>query len=437
MSDIKNMVCGEESNMSKKCVKPHIRFAGFDEEWERRKLGEVAEIVGGGTPSTSIKDYWDGDIDWYTPAEIAEQIYITSSQRKITEEGYNHSSAKMLPVGTVLFTSRAGIGKTVILSRKGCTNQGFQSIVPHKDKLDSYFIFSRGEELKKYGETIGAGSTFIEVSGKQMANMELMLPKIITEQQVIGAYFEKLNKLITLHQRKYDKLVNIKKSMLEKMFPKNGSNVPEVRFKGFSGDWEWQKFNEVFDCTIPNNTLPRSELNYESGLVKNIHYGDILIKYGAIVDVQNDEIPFVTGKNSDDFKGALLQDGDIIIADTAEDDTTGKACEINNLQGLDVVSGLHTMVCRPRNKMALGYIGYYINSDAYRFQIFPLMQGIKVLSLSKTNIQKTMVSYPTNMAEQQQIANYFRNLDKIIALHQRKVEKLQNIKKACLEKMFI
>lgn len=168
--------------------------------WEQRKLGELADIVGGGTPSTGVSDFWDGDIDWYVPAEIAEQIYLTSSQRKITEEGYNHSSAKMLPVGTVLFTSRAGIGKTAILTRKGCTNQGFQSIVPHKGELDSYFIFSRTEELKQYGETVGAGSTFVEVSGKQMANMELMMPKTMAEQKIIGQYFANLDHLITLHQ---------------------------------------------------------------------------------------------------------------------------------------------------------------------------------------------------------------------------------------------
>ena len=197
---------------------PKIRFKGFTDPWEQRKLGELANIVGGGTPSTGVSDYWDGDIDWYAPAEIAEQIYLTSSQRKITEEGYNHSSAKMLPVGTVLFTSRAGIGKTAILTQKGCTNQGFQSIVPHKIELDSYFIFSRTEELKQYGETVGAGSTFVEVSGKQMANMELMMPKTMAEQKTIGQYFASLDNLITLHQRELEKLQNIKKSMLEKMF---------------------------------------------------------------------------------------------------------------------------------------------------------------------------------------------------------------------------
>lgn len=178
-------------------------FSDFTNTWEQRKLGDVADLVGGGTPSTQNPEYWDGDIDWYAPAEIADQIYVKTSQRKITEQGYDNSSAKLLPPGTVLFTSRAGIGKTAILARKGCTNQGFQSIVPHKNELDTYFIFSRTEELKRYGELVGAGSTFVEVSGKQMAAMDLMLPSTIREQQMIGVFFKHLDNLITLHQCEY------------------------------------------------------------------------------------------------------------------------------------------------------------------------------------------------------------------------------------------
>ena len=242
----------------------------------------------------------------------------------------------------------------------------------------------------------------------------------IQEQRKIGKQLDILDNLITLHQREFVFLCKEK--------------IEIIRY--IKNTWEQRKFDEVFDCTIPNNTLSRAELNYESGSVRNIHYGDILIKYGSVVDVQNDEIPFATGKSSDDFKGALLRDGDIIIADTAEDETTGKACEIGNSQGLDVVSGLHTMVCRPRNKMALGYLGYYLNSDAYHHQLLPLMQGIKVLSLSRTNVQKTMVCYPKSKAEQQLIADCFRNLDNLITLHQRKYDKLTNVKKSMLGKMF-
>ncbi len=121
----------------------------------------------------------------------------------------------MLPIGTVLFTSRAGIGKTAILRKEGCTNQGFQSIVPHINELDSYFIFSRTEELKRYGETTGAGSTFVEVSGKQMANMDLMMPKTMQEQTKIGSYFHNLDNLITLHQRKLDETKKEKKALMQ------------------------------------------------------------------------------------------------------------------------------------------------------------------------------------------------------------------------------
>ena len=213
-------------------------------------------------------------------------------------------------------------------------------------------------------------------------------------------------------------------------------NNPQIRFEGFTDAWEQRKLDEVFDCTVPNNTLSRAELSYDEGTVLNVHYGDVLIKYGSVLDVQKDDIPRIPHRCREDFNGALLQDGDVIIADTAEDETTGKACEISNSQGSAIVSGLHTMVCRPRHRMALGYLGYYLNSNAYHHQLLPLMQGIKVLSLSRSNIQKTSVSYPIEVKEQKFIANYFSQLDRLITLHQRKHDKLQILKKAMLEKMF-
>lgn len=196
---------------------PEIRFKGFTDAWEQRKLGEVSQIVGGGTPSTGIPEYWDGDIDWYSPVEIGEEIFVSCSQRKITQLGLEKSSAKILPVGTVLFTSRAGIGNTAILEKEGCTNQGFQSIVPKDNELDSYFIFSCSHLLKKYGETKGAGSTFVEISGKQMSLMPLNIPEI-KEQKSVGNFFRKLDSIITLHQRKLDELKNMKKTLLQQMF---------------------------------------------------------------------------------------------------------------------------------------------------------------------------------------------------------------------------
>ena len=196
---------------------PEIRFINFDEEWEKKKLGKLAEIIGGGTPSTSVKEYWNGDIDWYSPIEIGKQIYVSGSRKKITELGLQKSSAKMLPIDTVLFTSRAGIGNTTILKKEGCTNQGFQSIVPKKNKLDAYFIFSRTHELKVYGETKGAGSTFVEVSGKQMTKMLLKVPKI-DEQIKIGNLFQTLDQQVNQQETKLKYLKQLKQAYLQNMF---------------------------------------------------------------------------------------------------------------------------------------------------------------------------------------------------------------------------
>ena len=221
--------------------------------------------MGGGTPSTGNQSYWDGDIDWYAPAEIADQIYANSSQKKITGLGYENSSAKMLPPGTVLFTSRAGIGKTAILTRKGCTNQGFQSIVPHRGELDSYFIFSRTEELKRYGELVGAGSTFVEVSGKQMAVMELMMPPTMREQQTIGGFFQQLDHLITLHQRQ---------PFLHST--PDISLIVQLTLSFYTFSWEQRKLGELVDRVVRKNTNNESTLpltiSAQYGLVDQITY---------------------------------------------------------------------------------------------------------------------------------------------------------------------
>ena len=179
---------------------PEIRFPEFSDAWKQRKLSDIALIVGGGTPSTNNPEYWDGEIDWYAPAEINGQIYADYSARKITKLGLEKSSAKILPAGkTVLFTSRAGIGKTAILRRPAATNQGFQSLVLN-DEIDTYFVYSMTEIIKQKAEKIASGSTFAEISGKMLGGLSFMFPKY-TEQNKIGTFFSKLDNLITLQQR--------------------------------------------------------------------------------------------------------------------------------------------------------------------------------------------------------------------------------------------
>ena len=167
--------------------------------WEQRKLGEAATIVGGGTPSTNNDAYWDGDIDWYSPAELGEQVYADRSVRRITQAGYDSCSATLLPAGkTILFTSRAGIGNTAILRRSACTNQGFQSLVVNDD-TDVYFVYSMTDRIKKFAEQKASGSTFLEISGKGLAAGEFAFSSK-DEQTAIGSMFKQLDHLITLHQ---------------------------------------------------------------------------------------------------------------------------------------------------------------------------------------------------------------------------------------------
>ena len=303
------------------------------------------------------------------------------------------------------------------------------------DGVDTYYLLTYVTQRNFYthfGMIADGGRKARRVGTKDMMSFPLAYPPL-AEQKKIAKILSAQDKLIELQQKKIEELQKLKKVYLNKMFPKKGENVPEWRFKGFTDAWEQRKFDEVFDCTVQNNTLSRVELSYDEGTVLNVHYGDVLIKYGSVLDVQKDDIPRIPHSCRENFNGALLQDGDVIIADTAEDETTGKACEIGNLQGSAIVSGLHTMVCRPRNRMALGYLGYYLNSNAYHHQLLPLMQGIKVLSLSRSNIQKTSVSYPIAVKEQQLIAYYFSQLDRLITLHQRKLEEMKKQKKSLMQ----
>ncbi len=405
--------------------KPALRFKGFTDPWEQRKLGDVADIVGGGTPSTNNPNYWDGDIDWYAPAEIAGQIYFDSSQRKITEQGYENSSAKMLPPGTVLFTSRAGIGKTAILSKKGCTNQGFQSIVPHNDELDSYFVFSRTDELKQYGELVGAGSTFVEVSGKQMAAMNLKMPTTIEEQQTIGRFFKRLDTLITLHQRKYEKLVNIKKSMLDKMFPPNGASVPEIRFKGFTDPWEQRKLGELVEIGDIDHRMPETVADGIPYLMTGDFVGTNELNFDGTKMISEEDYCQLSQK-------IKPEKGDILFARYA---SVGAARYVDFTRKFLI--SYSCAIIKKSKKINSKYLYHFITSGKVQQQI-----KLEINTGSQANIgidsmkNHIVVSMPP-LEEQTKIADALSNLDHLITLHQRKLEKLQNIKKSCLEKMFV
>ena len=392
---------------------PRCFLGSFDFSWEQRKLGDMMNV-------TSVKrihqsDWTDSGVRFLRARDIVAAAkneepddYLYISKEKYEE--YSTLSGKV-GVSDLLVTGVGTIGVPYLVRNLEPLYFKDGNIIwfQNSDKIDGKFLFYSfsAEQIQGFiNESAGIGTvgTYTIESGKKTP---ISLPNQI-EQAKVGEFFQQLDNLITLHQRKCALLFSPFQAFISMMFITS------------TFSWEQRKFDEVFDCTVPNNTLSRAELSYDEGTVLNVHYGDVLIKYGSVLDVQKDDIPRIPHRCREDFNGALLQDGDVIIADTAEDETTGKACEIGNLQGSAIVSGLHTMVCRPRNRMALGYLGYYLNSNAYHHQLLPLMQGIKVLSLSRSNIQKTSVSYPIAVKEQQLIAYYFSQLDNLITLHQRK-----------------
>ena len=383
--------------MTKENGKPQIRFAKFKDTWEQRKLVELVDVCSG----RDYKHLSEGTIP----------VYGTG--------GY------MLSVNDALSYDRDAIG----IGRKGTIDRPYVLKAPFwtvdtlfyavpREKVDLNFAFDIFQNIdwKKKDESTGVPS----LSKTAINDIDVLAPKH-GEQQTIGKFFAAIDHLITLHQRKYDKLTKVKKSMLEKMFPKNGTNVPEIRFKGFTDAWEQRKLGELFE-SLQNNTLSRADLSTEQGNAKNVHYGDILVKYGEVLNVFEEELPMIADAAViTKYKSSFLQNGDVIVADTAEDETVGKCTEIVGLQGETVISGLHTIPYRPLSKFASGYLGYYMNSAAYHNQLLPLMQGIKVTSISKSAMQNTDIVYPKSVDEQKQIGEYFRNLDHLITLHQRKL----------------
>ena len=211
---------------------------------------------------------------------------------------------------------------------------------------------------------------------------------------------------------------------------------PKIRIKGFQREWKELAFSDSFD-SLKNNSLSRAELS-ESGSVYNIHYGDVLISYNECVEVDKEVKTFV--KDAEFARklkqSCAIKNGDIIFADAAEDNTVGKCTEVIAQEADAIVSGLHTIPCRPKKEFASRYLGYYLNSNAFHDQLLPHIQGTKISSISKRALAQTYISYPSDKNEQQAIASYFQHLDSLIQSTTKKIESLKQVKAASLQSMF-
>ena len=401
---------------------PKIRFKGFTKDWEQRKLGD--DLVSIHTGTNLLGSITNTGMPLIKMGNI-QRGYFDTSKVEFLAENEQPDKADIANYGDFFFNTR----NTLELVGKGATwmkNSGkyaFNSNIARFElrNLDTIFFnyLYNTDYMTKQIHARAMGTTSVAaIYPRTLDSVEYSAP-CMKEQQKIGAYFKQLDHLITLHQRKCEQTKKLKKYMLQKMFPQNGAKVPEIRFYGFTYDWEQRKLGEVL-ISLQNNTLSRADLSNETGIAKNVHYGDVLIKFGDVLDVSREQLPMIKDeKILDKYKASFLQNGDVIIADTAEDTTVGKCSEIAGLRDEVVLSGLHTIPYRPVEKFATGYLGYYLNASAYHDQLIPLMQGIKVTSISKYAMQDTDIVYPKSTEEQAMIGSYFQSLDHLITLHQR------------------
>ena len=383
---------------------PKIRFKGFKDDWEQRKLGELGEIMTGSTPSTSKPEYYsENGIPWVTPTDI-DALTISDTPRKLSEEGIK--VGRVVPANTILCTCIASIGKNALLMVKGSFNQQINSLTPSAEN-DSYFLLTESELWSEKMKRMAASGTMQIVNKTEFSELVTMVPSL-DEQKIIGFYFRNIDNLITLHQRKCDETKQLKKFMLQKMFPKNGEKNPEIRFEGFTDDWEQRKLEDVAEFL---DTM-RKPLEGARRIPGPYPY------YGAsgIVDyvdgyLFNEELVLL----SED--GANITDRNYPVCFLA----SGKYW-VNN----------HAHVLRLKDGNENNFVCTSLERKDYK----QYNSGMAMPKLNQEVCRRIPIGCPS-FNEQKKIGDYFRELDNRITLHQRKCEKIKELKKFMLQNMFV
>lgn len=391
-------------------IQPEIRFPGFTEDWEQRKLGDITESFSGGTPTAGKSEYYGGDIPFIRSGEISSEL----TELFITENGLNNSSAKMVKAGDILYALYGATSGEVSISRiNGAINQAILAIRPTKND-NSYLIV---QWLRKQKDTII--STYLQggqgnLSGSIVKDLVITLPQDKEEQNKIGAFFKQLDDTIALHQRKLDLLKETKKGFLQKMFPKNGAKVPEVRFPGFTEDWEQRTLGDILkEFSI------KSKVENEYTVLSSTNSG---------MEIRNGR---VSGVSNLGYK--IIENGDLVLS--PQNLWLGNI-NINNV-GTGLVSPSYKTFkfikvdpgfIRPQLRTAR-MLEEYKNSST---------QGASVVrrNLELGSFYQITIKIPSDV-EQGKIGLFFKQLDNLIALHQRKLDLLKETKKGFLQKMFV
>ena len=371
--------------------KPGIRFKGFTDDWEQRKLGELGTITTGNTPSTSIPDYYSDDgIVWVTPTDICENITFESA-RKLSDLG--QQVGRVVPKNTILVTCIASIGKNTMLGNTGSFNQQINGLTPNENKYDPYFLLTESALWSAKMKGSAAAGTMQIVNRTEFSELKTWLPSLI-EQQAIGAFFKQLDHLITLHQRKYDKLVMSKKSMLEKMFPKNGQTKPEIRFSGFIDDWEQRKLGDV------------AEFSKGSGYSKGdlVEYGTPIILYGRLYTNYETRISDVDTFVEAKVGSVYSKGGEVIVpasGETAED--IARAATVDKS---GILLGGDLNIVMPNKDINSSFLAISISSGNPQRELAKKAQGKSVVHIHNEEIKNLVLPFPIK-DEQNKIASYF------------------------------
>ena len=387
--------------------------------WTEYSFNDFLKIKRGASPRPI--DYYVTEsatgVNWIKIGDAPKYgKYIMATKEKITESGAAQS-VRVYP-GDFLLSNSMSFGRPYILGVEGCIHDGWLRLFEFQNTADDdylYYLLSSDSVQNQY-QSYAAGSGVQNLNKEVVKKVVVCLPGL-PEQKAIAETLSCIDTHIANLTELIEKKKAIRDAALEDLL--SGS----TRLVGFSGEWEEYSFDDYFTL-LPNNTLSREKLS-ERGTIGNIHYGDVLIKYHNNV-TDKDDIPRIKA-DIDTRSLRLLQSGDIIIADTAEDETVGKAIQICDVS-IPLVGGLHTIVCRPNYDTALGYLGYYINSKNYHNQLFPHITGIKVSSISKKAIKTTVLNLPKEIDEQKAIVEVLSSLDAEITSLEDEKDKMLQIK---------
>ena len=406
-------------------MQPKLRFKGFTDDWEKRKLENFTKSYSGGTPSISRSDYYGGEIPFIRSAEINSD----STDLYLTEIGLKNSSAKMVQYGDILYALYGATSGEVGIARiHGAINQAILAIKP-TDGDDSQFIMQwlrkqKGHIINTYLQG-GQGN----LSGSIVKSLEVRTPVNKNEEFKIGSLLKKIDNLITVNQRKVDLLKRKKAGYLQKLFPKNGQNNPELRFKGYTDAWEKRRLGDVVN-KVRSYSLSRDvECNKSTGY-KYIHYGDI---HTGVADIINKKsvLPNIKPNQYD-----TLSVNDLIVADASEDyQGIASPAVIQALPDENLVAGLHTIALRPQDTNAT-FLYYLLHTGNFKHFGYRAGTGLKVFGISWPNLSKFEFNLPSQK-EQDKVVDLLRLLDNLVVVNQRKVDLLKREKKALLQKMFV